>query len=113
MANLRWDDATEITDVFAAIKHIDASDADALITLRTEEDGLLNLGSRYWLAVANKLLKDYPEHKMVLMVDAGDNAGLVQGALADGHQYVRFTGDDEAFTALADIADQHDAKLIR
>ena len=113
MADIFWNDAIEIADVFVAIKHIDEQDENKLITLRTEEDGLLNLGSRYWLAVANKLLSDYPEHKLVLIVDAGDNAGLVQGALADGHQYVRFTGDDEAFNALADVAAQHDAHLIR
>ena len=113
MVDISWSTATEVIDVHAAMEAaaLQAA-AGSDILLKTQEGSLFTLGSRYWLAVGTKLIREYPNHTITIIVDAGEDSGIAMGAIADGHKAVRFTGDEETFAKLQQIAGSNTA-LIR
>lgn len=111
MADIAWEKVTEVKDPGAALEAAQNCTENTLL-LRTPEGSLFTLGSRFWLAVGTKLIREYPNIDITIIVDAGDDAGIALGAIMDGHLAVRFTGDEEAYAKLKDIADSHGITLI-
>ena len=105
MVDTTWENATEVIDVHAAMEAAALQAASGSnILLKTQEGSLFTLGSRYWLAVGTKLIREHPNHTITIIVDAGEDSGIAMGAIADGHKAVRFTGDEETFAKLQQIA---------
>ncbi len=98
-----WDSAAEIQSL-AHARALISQMPPTTILLRTPERGLAVFGSNYWLAVMTALSKEFDMHDIQLIVDAAESPGLAQNAIADGHRYVRFTGNAEVKIKLRDIA---------
>lgn len=113
MVELTWNHAIEVTDAHTAMDAVNAQAPNHSISLKTPEGGLFTLGSRYWLAVGTKLIREFPNHRITIIVDAGEDAGIAMGAIADGHKAVRFTGDAQTFEKLAQMATSNQTILLK
>lgn len=113
MADISWNDAVEVADAHQAMDAVSTNAYRSHILLRTPKDGLFSLGSRFWKAVGTKLIREFPNHHITIIVDAAHDAGIAMGAIADGHPAIRFTGDDETFEKLVEIGRDSDCLVIR
>lgn len=113
MREISWSAALEIHSLKHAqeqLSHLAAGGADVL--LKSPEGALSNTGSRYWLALLTQLQATFPTFTLHLIVDAGDASGLAQGAIADGHRYIRFTGNNAVKNKLQKIATASGCTLL-
>ena len=113
MVNMTWEDAIEVADAHEALDAVEANVSSQQLTLRTAEGGLFTLGSRFWKAVGTKLVREYPNHDITVIVDAGEDAGIAMGAIADGHRAIRFTGEQETFEKLEQVGKEHGCMVVR
>ena len=111
MSSVTWENALEIQS-FAHARTLISQIPPTTILLRTPERGLAVFGSNYWLAIMKVLSDEFDAQDYQLIVDAADSAGLAQNAIADGHRYVRFTGDVQVKEKLQLIAAASGSVLI-
>lgn len=113
MPDISWQNALEIQSIVHARDLLSKLPTNVYdIILRSPEQALATTGSRYWLALLISLQKEFPQRNIHLIVDAGDAAGRAQGAISDGHLYVRFTGDTAVKEKLSQIAQTSQCILI-
>lgn len=98
-----WGKALEITSLTQARTLLQTLSQNTVL-LKSPERALITTGSNYWLALLGTLRAEFPHLKFSFIIDAGDAAGLAQGAIADGHAYIRFTGGAEVKEKLQQIA---------
>lgn len=105
MPDPAWQDATEILHLAHGRQFLNTLPASPhAVWLRTPDEALAATGSHYWLMTLRELQAEFPHLHLTLIVDAGDAAGLAQGAIADGHTHIRFTGHTEVKEKLTQIA---------
>jgi len=68
-------------------------------------------GPAWFGAVARQVADEFPDAEITAILDCGDRPGHALAALRHGLKAIRYDGPGHA--AVADIAEQHDASVLR
>lgn len=74
--------------------------------------GMLNYAGSLYIKKMEEAARAQSATTFTLIVDAGDDAGLAQGALRDGHRFLKFSGDTSVKQKLMSIAAQYKAVIL-
>ena len=94
----------------AAAKASAALDVD--LYLVSPPEGARVLGIPVFIEMMSQTQEMVPEARFEPVLDCGDSAGLAQAALAAGLKTICFTGPNETYDKLCDIAGQLGARVI-
>jgi hypothetical protein len=97
-------------DAHAALRA--AASLNVAVTLISAEGAAGYAGAGYFSALIADARTAFPSVTMNAVLDCGDAAGYVLGALRQGVKSVRFSGDDGTAAKLGAIARAQDATLI-
>ncbi len=89
-----------------------ATHADAPVILRSAPGAAAYAGAQYLKAMVNTAATEFPDADLTAAIDCSDDPGHAQGALRIGWKALVFTGPEAVRSKIADIAEQHGAKLI-
>lgn len=89
-----------------------AGELKRAVVLRTAPGAAGYAGALYLKRVVEEALKNYAEVRAEVVIDCGEDPGLVLGALRIGWKAVCFTGPVRVRRKLADIAHGRGARLV-
>jgi len=89
-----------------------AAECRRTIMLASAPGASANIGAGYFRAMIEAARAVHPGARSLSVLDCGDRAGDVMGALREGLEAVCFNGDEALGRKLAEIARQGDAVLI-
>ena len=75
-------------------------------------DAGIHAGAGWWKAVADAARESVPDAMFTAILDCGDDAGAVQGAIRAGVEAIVFNGRPDVAQRLAEIAEQTEARLL-
>jgi hypothetical protein len=89
-----------------------AAEAGCPITLASAADAGIYAGPGWFAALIAEARATAPAARCTALLDCGDDAGAVQGAIRAGIEAIVFTGRADVAARLADIAGQRGVRLV-
>ncbi len=105
------------TIVFHTLEHTRAAlaaatHAEAPVILRSAPGASAYAGAQYLKAMVEHASAEFPDADFTAVIDCGDDPGHAQGALRIGWKVLLFGGPEDVRSKIADIAEQHGARLV-
>lgn len=87
-------------------------ESEGKVILCTKEASSAYMGIPYFVALEEKLHKNFKDKDFELILDCGANAGEALSALSYGVKKIIFRGNKEAFNKLQSIAKKTNTEII-